>query len=200
MTTQIRPTGKQASVGVRSLSEEEAFKAMASGQVKAKSTITDSQGGEANITHTRPGVVLMWKPGADGRFVPRTVSETAVDLNLANGWKIKCPDCGTNHEASGLPISDPNACPGRAPVAIRLCPIASCRKRIPDNLGFATADKSDDPNVLPDEAYTNSTPESRTRMQLNVHLWTRHPREAQMMNIPELPEAYRDMTQTMRPV
>ncbi len=200
MTTQRRPMNRKGGIQVRTITPEEEFLSRNQGKVTTR-TPFHNMDGEAEIDHTRPGVVLMWKPGADGRYVPRNVSETSKGLNLDNGWLIACPDCGTNHEASPLPVSDPNACPARPPVAVRLCPV--CSKRIPDNMGFAMKGIEDDevdPNVIRDESYENSTPESRTRVQLNVHLWTRHPRQAQMMNIDPLPVAYREMVDNVRPV
>ena len=194
---------RKASVAVRTITPEEAFVAQSKGDVMTRERhrgLTEDDPSENGVvtTHTRPGVVLMWKPGQDGRYVPRMVSETSTRLNLDNGWLIKCPDCGTNHEQSNLPVTDPNSCPARDPVAVRVCPV--CGKRIFDNMGFERMDDGDDPNVLKDESYENSTPASRTRVQLNIHLWTRHPRQAQMMNIGPLPQAFADMTNQDRVV
>ena len=47
----------------------------------------------------------------------------------------------------------------------------------------------DDENVIEDEAYEASTAEERTKASLDLHYWTWHPREAQMMKIPPLPKA-----------
>ncbi len=173
----------------RGMTDEEAFLNQTAKPTRLRDQRFEGDA-EVNTTHYRPGTVLMWKPGQDGNYVPRTVSDSARSLNLDNGWAIHCPDCGTNHEDSPLPPSDPNACPARDPVQVRLCPV--CRKRIPDNLGFTmgTGKGSTDPNVIADDPYGASTPATRTRIQLNIHLWERHPRQAQMMNVPPIPQGW----------
>ena len=142
------------------------------------------------VQHSRPGTVIMWKPTPQG-FFPRVVSVTSILMNLQNGWSDVCPDCEGQHSA------DPNECPNREPTKLLVCPV--CRKRIYDNLGVKPVEVEDDPNVIP-EAYEASTPESRTKVQLDLHMWMRHPRTAQMMNVPPLPVAMREMIEEARPV
>ena len=185
---------------VRTISDEEAFLAQEGKAIRTRQPFRGEDmgpGEEATIQHTRPDTVQMWKRGADGRYTPRVVSETAKAINLASGWKIRCPDCDTNHEASPYPPGDPNACPAREPVAVRICPV--CGKRIFDNMVMTVYEGNPDadPNVIPDE-YENTTPATRTRLQLNVHMWVRHPQQAQMRGLEPLPVALREMAQQVK--
>ena len=117
-------------------------------------------------------------------------------MNLRNGWHSVCPDCSGQHS------SDPNACPKRAPVAVRVCPVPSCGTRIYDNkvLGDVEATATVDPNVIKDDAYEVSTPASRTKAELDLHLWVKHARWAQTHQVAQLPAALRDVVEGMKPV
>ena len=204
MTTERRSRGRPPGVSIekvapsRAMTEEEAFLLQNSGRVQSvegfrhQDSLPESHG--VTIVHTRPGTVMMWKPGPDGHYTPRTVSESSRALNLQNGWAITCPECHTNHEASPYPPSDPNSCPSREPVAVRECPV--CNKRVFDNvMGEAKKKPIPDPNVIKDE-YEFTTPESRTRLLLNTHMWVRHPQQAQMRGLPPLPSATLAMPST----
>lgn len=148
---------------------------------------------QATGTHTRPGMVQMWKPSGDGRtYTPRMVPEGNRAINLKNGWLPWCPDCRTNHEASPYPAKDANSCPAREMIAVRVCPV--CSKRISDNMAWvekatSNEDAPDAAFILRDDSLT-STPESRTRMQLNIHLWTFHATQARLMGIPPIPQQF----------
>ena len=149
-----------------------------------------SADGEVMTTHTRPGTVVMYKPTESHGYTPRTVSVSAIRLLLRQGWREVCPDCGQRHiDKNGRDSTDPNLCSAREPVAVRVCRV--CTKRIYDNRQFTFDGKmgGDDENVIEDEAYEASTSEQRTKASLDLHYWTWHPREAQMMNIPPLPKA-----------
>lgn len=148
------------------------------------------------VEHTRPATVVMWKPTPLG-FFPRVVSASAIGHNLRNGWRSACPDCHSQHSA------DPNTCPNREPIAVRVCPLVECRKRIYDNAvksGATGDDYADDPNVINDDAYEGSTPASRTKRLLDMHLWLKHPRWAQLHNVEPLPTALREIVEGTRPV
>lgn len=140
------------------------------------------------VTHTRPGVVVMYKPDGRGHYSPRSVPVTAIKQNLESGFKANCPECGGQHGP------DPNACPGRDPLAVRVCPV--CGKRIYDNMdinpGDGLGDDDDDPNVIHDDAYASSTPQTRTKVLLDTHIWVRHPQSARIMNLPPLARAMAD--------
>src|SRR5688500_18088713 len=96
-----------------------------------------------NVTRLRGGVtdtVTMYKPTPQG-WMPRRVTSGSIPMNLANGYKIRCPQCNGHHGA------DPNECTGRDPIAVRICPV--CAKRIYDNRVTAKVDLAEgDPNVI----------------------------------------------------
>ena len=208
MTNELRRRGAatkanvQITRGPRTISDDEEFLLQETGNVTSTQRFNDEGNtGEARIIHTAPGRVLMWKPGPDGRYTPRTVSESSKGINLQNGWKSKCPDCGTNHEASPYPPGDPNACPGREPVAWDECPV--CGKRITDNRVVTNFE----PNLdAPDAAMRvkgraiKSTPESRLEMGLDEHMWVFHPRQARARGLTEVPVALRPVKNVEQPV
>ena len=162
-------------------------------------TVEEAEGGDeggVTITHTRPGTTTMYKP-TKGGFEPRLVSSSALRLLLNQGWKEVCPDCKGHHlDKQGQHSTDPNLCSGKDPVAVRECPV--CQKRIYDNVGFMETtgyEGEEDPNVIREEAYSQSTGATRTKASLDLHLWQKHPRQAQMMGVPPLPEAMSDMVE-----
>ncbi len=161
---------------------------------------TGEDGNPVVTTHTRAGTLIMYKPTETQGYVPKTVSVSAIRLLIRQGWHETCPECHKKHiNKDGQESTDPNLCSARDPVAVRVCSV--CSKRIYDNVGlFKEADTEDDPNVIEDDAYDLSTPASRTQASLNVHLWVRHTRQAQMMNVPPLPAAMREMVEEAAPV
>ncbi len=157
-----------------------------------------TEDGPVQITHSRPGTMVMYKPTEHQGYVPKPVSVSALRLLLRQGWKEVCPDCNGKHiDKDGVASTDPNLCSARDPIALRVCPV--CQKRIYDNMRFGEAAESDDVNVIKDDAYEGTTGASRTRVSLNLHLWVRHPRQAQMMGIEPLPVALRDMAEGAKP-
>ena len=207
MTMQRR--GNKAAVQVRKISREEAFAAANRDSVRESTqTFNNPEGGEANITHTGAERILMWKPVIDDRnivrdFVTRAVPVSHIDLNLFNGWRSSCPACETNHEDSPLPPSDPNSCPAKDKVAVRFCPVPGCGKRILDNQGWVGERQGitvDGEEVISNDDMTSlTTPAERTEQLVKIHLWMRHPKQAQMMGIPELQGSYRDAVNAIRP-
>ena len=205
MVTSRRPP-RAASVKTQSLprtvsADEEALMSNGGSIQSSQRYSEEDTLGDAVITHTRPGRVLMWKPLENGTYVPRTVSESAKEQNYKNGWKFKCPECNTNHEASPYPPGDPNSCPAREPLAFRVCPV--CGKRVLDNMitsNFIADDSAPDADMAIKDDMEASTPESRTRVQLDRHLWQFHPRSAEMMGRPPLPVAARQYDGAARPI
>ncbi len=164
-------------------------------------TVEEAEGEDGSpvtTTHTRPGTKVMYKPTEHQGYVPRTVSGSAVRMLLKQGWFEFCPDCNGEHlNKDGVASTDPNLCKARDPVAVRICPV--CQKRIYDNMRFGEeAEEDGDVNVIKDDPYEKSTGESRTKASLNVHLWVRHARQAQMMNLEPLPVALRDMVEEVK--
>ena len=181
--------------------EEVLMRNSGAGQTVERFQDTELSYGEATISHSSPGRVLMWKPLENGGYTPRIVSESAKGLNLQAGWRISCPDCGTNHEDSPYPPGDPNSCPGKAPVAVRICPV--CGKRITDNVlvdrTAVLADALDAAMIIRDD-YVATTPEVRTRLKLEEHLWVFHPRQARARGVTEIPTALKPIVNVDRPI
>ena len=150
------------------------------------------------VDHKRPGVVTMWKPRLDSHnrlqwYEQRQVSATSIGMLITQGWLAACPDCGGQHD------NEPNSCPNRLPVKYRVCPV--CGDKIYDNIAdlrYEAEDEAGDPNAITSDPLENSTPETRTEFLLHVHLWNRHQRQAQMLGIPQLPEAMRDMIEGVK--
>lgn len=189
----------------RTMTAEEAFMVQ---DIAGEKTVT-TQGPDADhltagatIEHTRKGRVLMWKPGADGKYTPREVAENSRAILLGNGWKFACPDCGTNHEASQYPPEDPNSCPARPAIAWTACPV--CGKRQFDNMQWKTvernAEASDADAMIVDDEIDRTSPRERVMLIRNLHMWSRHPRQAQMMNIAQLPTALKEIVDGTRQV
>ena len=132
------------------------------------------------VTRLKGGVndtEIMYKPTPNG-YMPRRVTVGSVAMNIANGFKFRCPDCGGTHD-------DPNDCTGRAPMARRICPV--CGSKIDDNRVRQDVDlQTDDPNVIQDDAYAESTPAIRTKAALDWHMWNRHPQESREMGLAPL--------------
>lgn len=181
--------GQKASVEVKAVSDETVFAIEAMN--RPTQPVTHPIEGEAdgvteggNVTRLRGGLndtVTMYKP-TPGGWMPRRVTAGSISMNLANGYKIRCPQCNGHHG------TDPNECPGRDPIAVRVCPV--CAKRIYDNRVTMDVDpQEDDPNVIHDDAYRASTPAIRTKAALDWHIWNRHPQEAREMGLAPLPEA-----------
>jgi hypothetical protein len=197
MTEETR-TGKTASVDI--VKSDEVLIAENEGKM-VRTLDTEGEGADqVKTSHRRPGTLVMYKPTERQGYVPRTVSASAIRLLLNQGWKEVCPDCGQRHvNADGVESTDPNLCEARPPVKVRVCRV--CRKRIYDNQGFLALKEDgdlDDPNVIDDEQYTRTSPEQRTLAALNLHYWTRHPREAQMMDLPPVPDALKSMVEGVR--
>ena len=183
--TADRPTGRRAQVQTVALSEDAVFQAEHENapMLHHSNSIDGESAGvteNGNVWHRRPGTVTMYKKTPQG-WAPRQVAATAIGANLANGFKPTCPDCKGHHGGGA------NDCPARPRVGYRICPI--CGKHVYDNQSFEPIDLPvDDPNLIRDAAYENSTPAQRTKAQLDLHLWTRHPQEARALNLAPIQE------------
>lgn len=189
----VKQTGKVASVDTEAVelvgkSPEVLIAENENRPVKTEETIS-GEDGDVQVTHTRPGTLVMYKPTETQGYVVRTVSGSAVGQLLLQGWKEFCPDCKGKHlDKNGVASTDPNLCKAREPVAVRVCQV--CDKRIYDNLRFRNLDdvEEDDPNVIKEE-FGATTGADRTRVTLNIHYWVRHALWAQMMGLDPLPAA-----------
>jgi len=173
-----------------------AFIARNAGRMDETSDQIVTQDGTGTAIHTRPGTMPLYKPTERNGWLPRLVSVSALPMLLKQGWQEFCPDCGQHHlDRKGNITTDPNSCAARVPVAVRICPVDG--KRIYDNMSLSAAiaqdDYEDDPNVIQDDPYGASTPEQRTKLKLDLHLWVRHPEWAQANGVPPLPSAFKEM-------
>jgi hypothetical protein len=188
-TKPVKPVAPSTRRRARTLSDEEVF--VLENEDDTKVQTRQAAAGGVTITHETAGRMLLWKPMESGSYTPRTVSKSSISQNLRLGWKPRCPECGTNHEDSPYPPGDPNACPEREPIAWTRCPVATCRKRLFDNLGRAQ-DVTDNTDAEDGEAFValegtdQSTPEQRLHHAFLMHMWHRHEREAQLRNLPAL--------------
>ena len=196
---------RAAASAARAMTEEEEFLAQQSEPSETTENFSASDGTPpAVVTHRSPfGRVIMWKPMENGQYAPRVVSETSKMINLRNGWKIACPECHTNHEASPYPIGDPNACPARAPIPWMACPV--CGKRIFDNV--LTSVTQAPVGMAPDaESFVEieqtelTTPAERLRYGYHRHMWYAHEQQAQMRGLPQLPERMQPQKNALRPI
>ncbi len=168
---------------------------------KTVTTVEETEGEDGSpvkTTHTRPGTKVMYKPTEHQGYQAKTVAGSAVGMLLGQGWFEFCPDCNSEHlNKDGVASTDPNLCSAREPLAVRVCPV--CQKRIYDNVRSAEGEQdTGDVNVIADDSYAKSTGATRTRASLDLHIWVRHPRQAQQMNLAPLPVALRDMVEEVK--
>lgn len=136
------------------------------------------EGSKGKVRHTTDGRVTLWQPWRD-RWIPKTVSASASNLeNLFDaGWRTECGNCGTNHgiQQDARKGADINACPKVPRLGLAYCP--TCGARFHDPGMTPKTDAEPDPAALNLYA-TSSTPESRIRAQLDLHILTYHPADA----------------------
>ena len=149
-----------------------------------------AEGTAATMTHQRAEFVTLYKPTEYGYF-PRKVPVTNMAMLLKAGYLPQCPDCG------GHCGTDENSCPGRDKRHFRVCPLASCGRRIYDHPPKTTAEQDEsDPYMIRDDAYEQSTPELRLRAAMDAHIWSRHPSLGATMGIgSRLPPKLREVVE-----
>jgi len=136
-----------------------------------KDVLQDDSG---HVDHTKPGRVAVYKPTPLG-YRRRDIPVTNLGMALRNGFLPKCPDCGGE---CGYGMND---CPGRPKRLYRVCTIPGCGHRVYDFQAVSAeeiVENPDDPSLIQDDAYLNSTPESRTKAMMDKHKLARHPTEA----------------------
>ena len=152
----------------------EMFLAQHAGQMGDTSEKFQHGDGTAVIGHTGPALVQVYKPTPYG-YKPVAVPSSNLAWVVSQGYLENCPDCGGQCEP------DINSCPGRAKIPYRVCPVASCRKTIYDTMSSApdaVGPDPDDPNLIKDDSYLESTPELRTKAALDAHMRAFHGTEA----------------------
>lgn len=135
---------------------------------------------KAEVTHVRPGRVVMFKQDREtGRVFRRIVPAKNMLMNVRNGWLMRCPDCGTDCHPN------PNECPDRkASGEFKLntrCPV--CNKRFFDAGPLpVTAAGSNDAGFVQFDDLVDS-PESRIRAMRDEHILGFHPSIARRMGL-----------------
>ena len=155
----------------RAASTKEVFLARNAGQMGDTSEGFKQGDDSAVVGRKGPAPVRVYKPTATG-YRPVVVPSSNLGWVLSQGYLPECPDCGG--------LCERDACPSRAPVLYRVCPVPSCRKKITDTFGSpdAVSPNTNDPNFIQDEVYLTSTPELRTKVALDAHMYAYHPAES----------------------
>lgn len=150
----------------------------------------------ARISRSGYGTMAVFKLTPTGVTKIKVAVQSVAEVLRQPHYSAVCPDCGFAECGPGE-----NDCPGRPPRAYRICPVASCNKRIydtkptgkylVDEFDHSGRDDGNDPNVIRDDSYNVSTPESRTKAMMDTHIVGVHPATAMEMGIrlPELQKA-----------
>lgn len=136
------------------------------------------------------------------KLTPSGVVRIAVAVQSINevlshpDYSAECQDCGRSNcmyytQIKGEVSTD--QCPGKPARQLRVCPVSSCRKRVydpmplgvfkVDEFDHSTRDDEGDPNIIRDEEYSNSTPATRTKAAMDLHVIANHPTEALQMGL-----------------
>lgn len=151
-------------------------------QVTTEEEINDGETREvlargARVEHTTSSRVTVWQPTDNGRWVPKEISSTNLAENFEMGWRTECGNCMTTHGIEDDPIAgaDINACPAVPKLLVAYCP--TCAKKVVDPGMAQTAKGVRDENAV-DLYQKQSTPETRLRAQMDLHILTYHPNDA----------------------
>lgn len=169
---------------VRTFNDQDAFRAQRKGGVTTEDDVPldDDQRSDfksGGRSYTAPPLVRMYKPNRFGFYDPMDIADGAVDHCYAAGYLPNCPDCGSTTCGEG----PGEQCPKRTPRMYRRCPVLSCRKPFPDDPMMTEddlngEDAADDPMLINDDSFVNSTPETRTRAMLDNHMLWYHKQES----------------------
>ena len=126
------------------------------------------------IQHTTAGKVLMYKPFRDSKGNIRSWRRTPIKTTnreqaLKDGFRESCGACGGSHG------NEPNECSAEPKRKYRVCPI--CQSRVYDALPFTEPAVSTDVMAIQDNTYAATTPEQRTKANLETHIRAWHPQE-----------------------
>lgn len=166
----------------------------------AQPSMTDEQytdpdakpGEQARVTHTRYGKLPLYKLTPAGCCRIEANEQSINEMLSQPYYSDACFDCGRNDCFAWTTIPgevSTNRCDGKPPKALRICPHPECGRPVYDTQptglfqqeGFATVGEDDgaDPAVIRDDMYTSSTPESRTRSAMKMHIVFTHPQLAE---------------------
>ena len=147
---------------------------------------TDSNA-RATVARSGYGTLAVYKLTPTGVERIQVAVQSIHEVLTTPGYSAVCFDCGLDECGPGV-----NDCPGREPRLFRICPINTCRKPLYDSkpTGKFKIDDFDnsgrpleDKNAIVDDSYSLSTPESRTRAAMDMHLLGFHPAESLTMGL-----------------
>lgn len=137
----------------------------------------------ATINRTGYGLYPLFKLTPSGSVKIHVAIQSVPEILKQDHYSTRCFDCG-DEDCTG----EINGCPGRTKRLYRVCPVISCRKRVydPQPTGMRLTDdfdrtdraSEDEEFAIKDEAYSKSTPESRTKTEMDFHIAGYHPSEA----------------------
>lgn len=134
----------------------------------------------ALVTSRDPKKLVMYDENGRASYVSNNdlLGVSAVGLGSQRLY-LECPACKGEHANP----DDPNGCPDLPKKKYAACP--RCGKRVYDDLAGlqTTVDGDDDPLRVQALAAFTSTPESRIKARLELHIATYHPRTARELGI-----------------
>jgi hypothetical protein len=142
----------------------------------------------ARVSRSGYGTLPVYKLTPSGVVRIKVAVQSISEVLSHPAYSAVCQDCGNDDCCAGAGDTV-NDCPGRPARQFRTCPIVTCGKRIYDSQPTGQYlrdefDHSDKPKSgtdsaeIRDDTYASSTPESRTRTMLDMHLIGYHPQEA----------------------
>ena len=154
---------------------------------------TRASGAAVKVSRSGYGWLPVYKLTPNGVVRIRVAVQSINQVLNSPGYAAECFDCGRDDclfvtEVPGEVST--NICAGKAKRQYRVCPVRSCRKPIydPQPTGAFKDDEfdhsaRDDSDAIQDDAYNTSTPETRTKAALDIHVIGFHPQEAMEMGI-----------------
>lgn len=153
-------------------------------------------GGHARIARSGYGTLPVYKLTPTGSVRIAVAVQSINEVLSHPDYSAACHDCGSDRCLYRTQIKgevSTNECPNKPPVQARVCPVRSCQKRIQDDMptGLYKTDEfdhsnrndDDDPNIIRDEEYSATTPGTRTKARLDLHIIANHPTEALQMGL-----------------
>ena len=153
----------------------------------------DTKAAKAGVRVARSGygTLPVYKLTPSGCTRIKVAVQSIHEVLLSPNYSATCFDCDQDDCCAGAGDTI-NDCPGRPARKFRICPVNSCRKKVYDSQptgryasdDFNHGDRAqDDPNAIKDDTYETSTPETRTKAAMDMHIIGFHPTEAMTMGL-----------------
>jgi len=155
----------------------------------------DTKSADANVSITRDGYghATVYKLTPTGCVRIAIAVQSIGSVLSTPGYAPECFDCGRDDCLYVTQVRgevSTNECEAKAARPYRACPVRSCRKPIYDSAptGKFLSDEFDHSGrviegAIDDDEYNTSTPASRTKAAMDLHLIGFHPQEAMEMGI-----------------